>query len=157
MNFIQKLERKFGRYAIHNLMTYIIILYVIGWMIQIFNAEFYYAALSLDIDAILHGQVWRIITFIIMPPENSSYIFMIFTLYLYYILGTNLERVWGAFRFNVYFFYGSYFSCAGRIFNLFYIWGELAADHLLSEYVAVFCFCNGLSGYGAVSVFYSAH
>lgn len=94
MNFIQKLERKFGRYAIHNLMTYIIILYVIGWMIQIFNAEFYYAALSLDIDAILHGQVWRILTFIIMPPENSSYIFMIFTLYLYYILGTNLERVW---------------------------------------------------------------
>ena len=122
MNFIQKLERKFGRYAIHNLMTYIIILYVIGWMIQIFNAEFYYAALSLDIDAILHGQVWRIITFIIMPPENSSYIFMIFTLYLYYILGTNLERVWGAFRFNVYFFMGVIFHVLAG-FLIYFIFG----------------------------------
>ena len=30
MNWIQKLERKFGRYAIHNLMYYIIILYGVG-------------------------------------------------------------------------------------------------------------------------------
>lgn len=109
MRFIQKLERKLGKYAIHNLMYYIIIMYVIGWIIQIINPAFYSAVLSLDVEKILHGQVWRLITFIIMPPEGSSYIFMIFTLYLYYMLGTSLERAWGAFRFNLYFFMGILF------------------------------------------------
>lgn len=122
MKFMQKLERKFGKYAIRNLMTYIIILYVIGWMIEITNPEFYYSVMSLDIKAILHGQVWRIVTFIIMPPKNSSYIFMIFTLYLYYILGTNLERVWGAFRFNVYFFMGVIFHIIAG-FLIYFIFG----------------------------------
>ena len=73
------------------------------------NPEFYSVALSLDVGKILHGQVWRLVTFIIMPPEDSSYLFMIFTLYLYYLLGTSLERAWGAFRFNLYFFMGVLF------------------------------------------------
>ena len=33
MNLLDKLERKFGRYAIHNLMYYIIILYALGYVI----------------------------------------------------------------------------------------------------------------------------
>ena len=42
MNWIQKLERKFGRYAIHNLMYYIIILYGVGFVISLVKPEFYY-------------------------------------------------------------------------------------------------------------------
>ena len=33
MNFVNKMEKKFGRYAIHNLMLYLIILYVVGFFI----------------------------------------------------------------------------------------------------------------------------
>ena len=36
MNWLDKLERRFGRYAIHNLMYYIIILYATGYVVQIF-------------------------------------------------------------------------------------------------------------------------
>ena len=36
MNWLEKMERKFGRYAIHNLMYYIIILYVVGLVLQLF-------------------------------------------------------------------------------------------------------------------------
>lgn len=108
MNWLDKLERKFGRYAIHNLMYYIIILYVVGLVVQLFAPSFYYQYLSLDVNAILHGQIWRVVTFIIQPPQ-SSYIFMIFALYLYYMLGRELERTWGAFRFNLYFFAGMLF------------------------------------------------
>lgn len=122
LGFVQKLERKLGKYAIHNLMYYIIILYVVGWVIQIVNPVFYHAALSLDIQKILSGQVWRLVTFIIMPPEDSSYIFMIFTLYLYYMLGTSLERAWGAFRFNLYFFMGVLFHIAAG-FLIYFIFG----------------------------------
>ena len=106
MNFLNKLERKYGRYAIKNLMKYIIILYIVGWGIALVNPIFYDSVLALDVPAILHGQVWRLITFIIMPPGNDLSLFVVFSLYLYYVLGTNLERVWGAFRFNVYFFMG---------------------------------------------------
>lgn len=108
MNWLDKLERKFGRYAIHNLMYYIIILYVAGLVLQLLSPSWYYQYLSLDVNAILHGQIWRIVTFIIQPPQ-TSYIFMVFALYLYYMLGRELERTWGAFRFNLYFFAGMFF------------------------------------------------
>lgn len=122
MRFFYKLERKYGKYAIHNLMMYIIILYIIGWIIQIVNPIFYDDILALDMAKVLHGEVWRLFTFIIMPPENSSMIFMVFTLYLYYVLGTNLERVWGAFRFNVYFFMGILFHIIAALL-IYIIWG----------------------------------
>ncbi len=105
MNWLNKLERKYGKYAIPNLMYYIIILYAFGFVLGLFNPEFYYQYLSLDAVAILRGQVWRIFTFIIQPP-NTNIWFVIFTLYLYYMIGRQLEYVWGAFRFNVYFFTG---------------------------------------------------
>lgn len=122
MSFFNKLERKYGRYAIKNLMNYIIVLYIIGWFIEIINPAFYADFLALDVAAVIHqGQVWRLVTFIIMPP-NSSYLFMIFALYLYYILGTSLESVWGAFRFNVYFFMGVIFHIIAA-FLIYFIWG----------------------------------
>ena len=34
MRFFNKLERRFGKYAIHNLMYYIIIMYVMGFVMM---------------------------------------------------------------------------------------------------------------------------
>ena len=88
--WLSKLERRFGRYAIHNLMYYIIILYALGFVLNLLNRDFYYQFLSLDAAAILHGQIWRIVTFIIQPPSDSL-IFIIFMLHLYYMIGQQLE------------------------------------------------------------------
>ena len=107
-NWLSKLERKFGRYAIPNLMYYIIILYAAGFILNILNPDFYYRFLSLDAQAILHGQIWRVVTFIIQPPSGSA-IFIVFALYLYYMIGQQLEQAWGSFRFNLYFFSGMLF------------------------------------------------
>ena len=123
MKFINKIERKFGKYAIRNLMFYIIGLYILGLMIQLFGGDFYYNYLSLNVSKILTGQVWRIVTFIIAPPTDSSLIFMVFTLYLYYMIGTVLENVWGAFRFNLYFFMGILFHVIAA-FLIYFIFGE---------------------------------
>lgn len=105
MNFINKLERKFGRYAIHNLMYYIILLYGIGTVMDIFMPGFYYQYLSLNAYAIMHGQIWRIVTFLMESP-GSGLFFALIAMYLYYMIGENLERQWGSFRFNLYFFTG---------------------------------------------------
>lgn len=108
MNWIQKLERKYGRYAIHNLMYYIIILYIVGYLVDMLNPGFFYSYLSLNVEAILHGQVWRLVTFLAQPMDTSL-IFLVFALHLYYMIGQHLEEQWGTFRFNLYFFAGVLF------------------------------------------------
>ena len=119
MNLLDKLEKKFGRYAIHNLMYYIIILYALGYVIVTFVPQFYLEYLSLDPTMIMRGQIWRIITFIIYPPNTNLFYFLI-SMYLYYSIGRVLEAQWGAFRFNLYFLTGvllhvvaAFISCYG--------------------------------------------
>ncbi len=119
MNWLDKLERKFGRYAIPNLMYYIIILYGVGFVLNLISPSFYYQYLCLDVGAILQGQVWRVVTFIVQPPSDSI-IFIVFALYLYYMIGVQLERAWGAFRFNLYFFSGMFFHVLAA-FILYFI------------------------------------
>lgn len=114
MNWLSKLERKFGRYAIPNLMTYIVILYGVGFVLDMINPTFYSAYLSLDTQAILHGQIWRIVTFIIQPPSDNL-IWLLLALYLYYFIGKQLEMAWGAFRFNLYLFAGIIFHALAAI------------------------------------------
>ena len=65
MKFFYNLERKFKRYAIPNLMYYIILMYGVGLLMEMFAPGFYWRFLSLDAQAILHGQIWRIVTFMI--------------------------------------------------------------------------------------------
>lgn len=118
MKWLNKMERKFGKYAIPNLMFYIIILYAVGFVLDLVNPYFYYNWLSLNIEAVFQGQVWRLITFIIQPPDTSL-LFVIFTLYLYYMIGRQLEYVWGSFRFNLYYFMGVFFHIIAAILAYF--------------------------------------
>ena len=114
MDWITKMERRFGRYAIHNLMYYIIILYILGFAINFAAPGFYEQYLCLDAAMILRGQVWRIVTFLIQPP-SSGLLWLVIALYFYYILGKALEATWGAFRFNLYFFAGVIFHVIAAI------------------------------------------
>lgn len=116
MKFLNKMERKFGKYAIHNLMKYVIGLYVVGFIITLINPNLIYF-LYLDIDKVLHGQVWRLVTFLIQVPSLSAmgmFAFLI-QMYLYYMIGNSLERSWGAFRFNLYFFSGILFNILATV------------------------------------------
>ena len=105
MKFLRKLERNFGKYAVPNLMYYIILMYGAGIVIDLVMPGLYYQYLCLDAAAILRGQVWRLVTFLICPPSSGIF-FNLIAMFLYYSLGTTLERVWGTFRFNLYFFSG---------------------------------------------------
>lgn len=119
MNILNKLERKFGRFGIQNLMLYI----VIGTGI-VFAFWYIFPTLPLlqyfvfSRDAILHGQIWRIVTFI-FTPESYNPIDMLFWLFLYWHIGSNLESYWGTFRFNVFYFSGALLSIIGGFFTGF--------------------------------------
>lgn len=69
MKFFYNLERKFRKYAISNLMYYIIGMYGVGLLMELFAPGFYVNYLSLNAPKILSGQVWRIVTFLIYPLE----------------------------------------------------------------------------------------
>lgn len=111
MKFFNEFERKYRRYAIPNLMTYITVLYGIGLVIWQMNPMIYFQYLSLDVGQILRGQVWRIFTFLMFPPAFGNFRFTsiligVIALFMYQSLGQTLERIWGAFRFNVFFLMG---------------------------------------------------
>ncbi len=127
MKFINKLERKFGRYAIPNLTTYIIICYVVGYILM-YMAPGLLRWLSLDVSQILRGQVWRLVTWVISPPGSSNiFFFVISILFFYYPLGTSLERTWGSFRYNLYIFSGMLFTILGAFLLYFLTGGVLDA------------------------------
>ncbi len=111
MNFLNKLERKIGRYAIPNLSKYLICGYILGYLLQMINANII-NLLSLNPYLILHGQVWRLVTWIIIPPERLT-LLTIIMLYFYYSVGNDLERTWGTFYYNVYLFMGMIFTVIG--------------------------------------------
>ena len=111
VKFLNKLERKIGKYAIRNLSLYMIIAYVIGYLLYMTGSlEF----ISLNPYYISKGQVWRVITWILVPPGTPD-IFTIIMLYFYYQIGKTLEMTWGAFRYNVYIFSGIIFTVIGAV------------------------------------------
>ena len=112
---MSKFEKKFGKYAIPNLTLVLIMCYVAGYIIQLMGAAGgtnLLGFLTLDPYRILHGQIWRLVTWVFMPTE-SNLIFLLIMALFYYQLGTTLERTWGTFRFNVYIFSGIIFTVIG--------------------------------------------
>ena len=117
--FFYNMERKYGKYAIQNLSLILIICYGVGYLLQILAPGFA-QYLVLNPYLILHGQVWRLVTWILIPPESLDLI-TVLMLYFYFSIGTTLERTWGAFRYNVYLFSGMIFTIIGS-FILYGIW-----------------------------------
>lgn len=107
--WIDKLDKKFGRYGIKNFMSFIVIMmagvYVLDLVFMMRFGVSLSSWLAFDRAAIMHGQIWRLITFIFIPPE-SSMLFIILALYFNWMIGSGLESQWGAFRFNLFYICG---------------------------------------------------
>lgn len=140
---MSKFEKKFGKYAISNLSLILILCYVVGYVIELINGDFL-SYLTLNPYAILHGQIWRLFTWIIVPPSSLDP-FTIIMLLFYYNIGTSLERTWGVYRYNVYILSGMLFTVLGSFvwLGIQYFWGGSIlglADHsmLASMYFSTY-------------------
>lgn len=102
---IDKLEKRFGKFCIKNLMYYITILTAFVYVLSIIDGSRIITKLYLIPQLVTQGEIWRLISFIIVPP-STGFIWMVFAIYLYYVIGSGLERAWGSFKFNVYYFLG---------------------------------------------------
>ncbi len=102
------LERKLRRYAISDLMKYIVIGQgIVFALLYIWPTLGYqlYSLITLTRTGLMRGQIWRLVTFVFVPPSSSP-IFILFALYFYYMIGLGLENQWGKVRFNLYYAVG---------------------------------------------------
>lgn len=65
-NWLDKMERRFGRYAIRNLTMYLLAGYAIGYLLS-FTMPQLLTYFTLEPALILKGQVWRLLSWVIIP------------------------------------------------------------------------------------------
>ena len=110
---MKELRRRFNRFCfqnrhkgIPNLMLYISLgCALVYLMTQVTQNPLLYSLLVFDRDAILHGQLWRLITYP-LTFYHSNILLMAVFLFCYYSLGRAMENIWGTLRFNLFYFCG---------------------------------------------------
>jgi hypothetical protein len=100
---LARLERRIGRYAIPNLIMFVVAGMGVVWLLSMTRPEVL-GRLMLDMDAVRAGQVWRLVTFLFIPIGSSYWVLI--NLYFAWWVGSSLEQHWGAFKFNAYYFTG---------------------------------------------------
>ncbi len=105
-NFLDRLERKCHGRCIPNLMLYIVMGMAAVYLIDLMNPALGLSGrMALNMPAVMRGEVWRLLSFVLLPPA-SSIIWVFISLYFYYLIGSALENHWGCFRFNVFYLTG---------------------------------------------------
>lgn len=113
-NWIDKIERKYSKYALRNLSLYMVICFAIGYALAVIPGTYgILEYLTLEPSKILHGQVWRLFTWVISPTRSDNVFWVLISMYFYYSIGRTLEMVWGDFRYNVYIFSGLFYTIIG--------------------------------------------
>jgi len=105
MTFLSRLEKHFGRFAIPGLIRYVAVLNALSVILIALNPG-YEEVLKLNPAAVYAGQWWRVLSFIFVP-ESATPLFAFFQILLMWFLGDGLERVWGTFRLNIFYFSGA--------------------------------------------------
>ena len=106
MNWLNKLERKFGRFGIPNLMLYITSTFLVFYLVEAFGGVPIHRWMYFNRELILQGQVWRLVTFLFVDYSGGP-LTMALMLYFYYWIGCRLEYAWGNFQFTLYYLLGT--------------------------------------------------
>ena len=114
---VQRFCAAHPRFGIPNLMRIIVIgnvaVYVLMLLTQANDANAL-SFLTFSLNALLHGEVWRLVTFVFVPAYSSPFALLI-SLYFYYWIGSTLERQWGTAKFNLYYISGALLTVLGVV------------------------------------------
>lgn len=141
MAWLDKLERRFGFLGIPGLPRILVgftaLVFALAWLMPGFVSM-----LDLDRERVLHGEVWRLVTYIFIPPTSSP-LWILFALWFLWWVGDGLERAMGAFRLTLYFLIGmigttvaaffsnSQFSNGMLMASLFYAFARFYPDEVI--------------------------
>jgi hypothetical protein len=141
MTWLDKLERRLRFLGIPGLMRIVVGLNALVFMLVRLNPEFRFA-LDLDPARIIHGEIWRLVTYIFLP-QTSSFLWIILLLWFLWFIGEGLEHAWGAFRLSLYFFvgmigttvaaffFGAHFSNSMLYASLFFAFARFYPDQVI--------------------------
>ena len=101
-NWLNQLERKYGRFGIPNLTNILVGGQILVLAIELFVNQTVSVWLALSRYFLLRGQIWRIITFAFIPSYGGSILSAVLGIYFTWFIGTALEQEWGDFRYTVY-------------------------------------------------------
>lgn len=147
MDFKYKIKRFFRNIAIENLMTYIAASMAIIFAGDLFTDGMLSMYLTFDRAAILEGQVWRLITFLMLPDTDSP-IWIVFSIYFYYFIGKATENEWGSHNLTMYFLLGAvlliisgfvtgYTGASYLYFSLFLVFAHLDPHHQFMMFMVI--------------------
>ena len=107
------------RLGIPGLMRYIVIANAAIYIFSLFDQSgLLLNVLAMDASAVLHGQIWRIVTFVLIPI-GSRPLSVLLSLFFYFWLGESMERLWGSAKFTVYYVSGMLLSVLASLLALF--------------------------------------
>jgi len=109
---VKELRRKIDRFlynnrskGIPNLMLLICIGTFISYFVMLADKSgMYYTFMRFDRSLILHGQIWRLFSYVFLPQTSGLWLFLL--LFAYYGIGRMVERVWGTLKFNLFYLCG---------------------------------------------------
>jgi membrane associated rhomboid family serine protease len=101
---LARLERRLGRYAVAHFTLFIVGGMAVVFVLSMLKPSFI-TMLQLDLAKVRQGEVWRLFTYLFLPESKSPF-WIIIALYWVWMIGTNLENEWGAFKFNIYYLLG---------------------------------------------------
>ena len=102
---MERFALRHPNFGITNLMLYIVIGNAAAFfLLRMTNGQAIHF-LYFDWGQVLHGQLWRLVTFLFVPDSLQPFN-LILSLYFMYFIGSLLEREWGVPKFNLYYFSG---------------------------------------------------
>lgn len=99
MKWLDKLEGRLGRFSVPNLTLLFVMGQTAAWFFSFGHPQRLQALLLLP-DEVRDGEIWRLLSFLFIPPGTG--ILTLFCIYLFWLMGSALEGYWGTFRYNIY-------------------------------------------------------
>ena len=133
------LERRLPWLATPGLLKAVVVLNALTFILITIDPA-YAGVLALIPEKILHGEVWRLVTYIFVP-ETQSFFWIIFALLFLWFLSSVLEEAWGPLKLNVFylvgmagctvaaFFFGGGPSNTFLNLSLFFAFATIAPDY----------------------------
>lgn len=144
---MDKLEKRLGFIAMPGLLRYVAAFNALVFILYKWDPHFI-EVLDLDPGQVLHGQVWRLVTYIFIPQLAGGFFGLgvpdwfnaAFSVFFLIWVGDRLEQAWGPFKLTLYFligmigttiaafFFGASFSNSMLITSLFFAFARFYPD-----------------------------
>lgn len=110
---IDRFCAKHPNFGIPNLMKIIVFgqiaVYLVNMLVYVMFRQSFISYLQFIPAYILQGQVWRLVTWVVVPNASSPFMLLL-TCYFYYWIAAMLEREWGTARFTLFYLSGTVLS-----------------------------------------------